>query len=93
LTRNNNIMNDEDGGFMDNIIPGVESAVLFDPAGERCLMVAAHGSHCRVRYDDGEEDRFRIEDMDHPYGVKGLTECVTLVCMREIIALMEDPPT
>ena len=63
---------------------------LYDPDGERCTMLAAHGSHCRVRYCDGKEDQFRIEDMEHPRGKKGLTECVTHVSMREVIKILQD---
>jgi hypothetical protein len=71
-------------------IPHDAPTTIYDPVGERCTMLAAHGAFCRVRYCNGMEDRFRIEDMEHPGGVKGLRQCVTFVSMREVFEAMAE---
>ena len=69
-------------------IPHDAPTTVYDPLGERCTMMAAHGAFCRVRYSNGMEERFRIEEMDHPNGRQGITECVTFVSMREVFEAM-----
>ena len=73
-------------------IPQDSPTTVYDPLGERCVLLAVDGAHCRVRYGNGTEDEFLIEDLEHPDGQKGVTKSVTYVSMREVFERLSSEP-